>query len=177
MPHAPARRPDPARSRTPAIPRSRSAVRASEPTFSSTAARYSGRPAGSAAASPNSAAMAAGGASSTRALPAPITHFPSASATLSGPNSAAEQRRRPARLPGRDDDAGDRLRAVRVPLPFRPPDQLRGQMLAEIDPPHRDLPGIEPRRAKPRVALARRRDRPGARNYCTGRIGSPAPAA
>src|SRR4051794_17482727 len=73
-------------SRPPATPRSRSAVRATDPTFSATAAIYSGRPAGSAAASPNSAAMAAGGASSTRALPAPITHFPPASETLSGPN-------------------------------------------------------------------------------------------
>jgi hypothetical protein len=64
----------------------------------------------------------------------------------------AKQRGRPLRISGRDHDASDRAGTVRMPLPFRPPYEVGGLVLAEINATHRDLVRIEPGGAKLRIA-------------------------
>src|SRR5204862_7189138 len=57
------------------------------------------------------------------------------------------------RIHGRHDDPRYGSRAVRMPLPLRPPHQLWRQVLAEIDAANRYFRGIEPCRAKPSIPV------------------------
>ena len=71
-----------------------------------------------------------------------------------GAEHAAEQRRLPLGVTHREQDAGDAGRAVGVDLPFRPPDMVRRQVLAPIDPAIEGGRAVEPHHLESRIGPA-----------------------
>ena len=121
------------------------------------AAIYSARPAGFAAASPNSLSDHLRRGKLDLHRPGGHHLSPVALGDRIPTEQIAEKNRRPLRLSGRDHHACDRAGTVGVRLPFGPPHEVGSLVLAEIDTPHRDLVRIEAGGTKPRVASWHRR--------------------
>src|SRR5262249_18748575 len=78
----------------------------------------------------------------------------------------AEQGARPLRVSCRENDTSDRAGTVWMLLPFRPPYEVGGLMLAEINATHPDPVRIEPGSPKLRIArYAIEGDRAGERRH------------